>query len=57
MIEPVNRCFLYVDIEDASYIGPLIDDGSFCRSVVEMLLANRNKAITDIRTLDVKLTL
>src|SRR5262245_27706760 len=55
---PANRCFLYIDYEDSSYIGCLlIDDNAFCRQIVELLLANRNKTIADIGSLDLSSTL
>ena len=57
-IEPINRCFLYVDIDGESYIGCLlIDDNAFCRGIVELLRANRNLPIEDIGSLDVTFTL
>jgi hypothetical protein len=57
-IEPANRCFLYVDIDEASYIGCLlIDDVAFCREIVELLLANRSRSIADIGSLDLFYTL
>ena len=57
-IEPANRCFLYVDFDEASYIGCLlIDDTAFCRQIVEVLVANRNKRIADIGSVDLSPTL
>ena len=57
-IEPADRCFLYMDSDGASYIGCLlIDDTAFCRQIVEVLLANRNKMIADIGSLDLSSTL
>lgn len=53
-IEPGDRCFLYIDHGEASYIGCLlIEDNAFCRQVVELLLANRNRPIVEIGNLDV----
>jgi hypothetical protein len=43
---------------EASYLGCLlIDDNAFCRQIVELLLANRNKTIADIGSLDLSSTL
>ena len=57
-IEPADRCFLYIDFDGASYIGCLlIDDTVFCRQIVELLLANRNKPIAAIGSLDLSSTL
>src|SRR5262249_35866603 len=57
-IEPADRCFLYIDFDRASYIGCLlIDDIAFCRRIVEVLLANRDKTIADIGSLDLSSTL
>ena len=57
-IEPGDRCFLYIDFDGACYIGcPLIDDTAFCRQIVELLLANRNKTIAEIGSLDLPSTL
>jgi len=56
-IEPADRCFLYVDFDGASYIGCLlVDDTAFCRQIVELLLANRNKTIAEIGSLDLSST-
>jgi hypothetical protein len=45
---------LYIDHGEASYIGCLlIEDIAFCRQVVELLLANRNRPIVEIGNLDV----
>ena len=57
-IEPADRCFVYMDFDGASYIGCLlIDDIVFCRRTVEVLLANCNKTIAEIGSLDVPFTL
>jgi hypothetical protein len=53
-IEPADRCVLYIDHLGASYIGCLqIDHHVFCRQVVDLLLANRNRPIVEIGNLDV----
>ena len=57
-IEPADRCFLYMDFDGASYLGcVLIDNIAFCRQVIELLLAHRNKSIADIGSLDITHTL
>jgi len=55
---PANRCFLYIDYEDASYIGCLLccDEG-FCKSIVRVLEANLNKTIAEIGSIDLTRTL
>ena len=56
--EPADRCFLYMDFDGASYIGCLlIDDTAFCRQIVELLMANRNRPIAEIGSLDLSHTL
>jgi hypothetical protein len=51
-IEPADRCFIHVDIDEASYMSCLlIDDTAFCRQVVDLLLANRNRPISEIGSL------
>src|SRR5262245_26402755 len=58
MIEPAERCFLYIDFDGASYIGcVLLDDTTFCRQVVNLLLANCNTTIADIGSWDLPSTL
>ena len=57
-IEPADRCFIYMDFDGASYIGCLfIDNTTFCRQIVELLLANRSKTIADVGSLDLSSTL
>jgi len=47
-----------MDFNGASYLGCLlIDDNAFCRQKVELLLANCNKTIADIGSLDLSSTL
>ena len=51
---PANRCFLYIDYEDASYIGCLLcSDQGFCNSIVRVLEANLNKTMAAIGSLDI----
>jgi hypothetical protein len=57
-IEPADRCFIYMDFDGASYLGCLlIDNTAFCRQIVELLLANRNKTIAEVGSLDLSSTL
>ena len=57
-IQPADRCFIYMNFDGASYIGCLfIDNTAFCRKIVELLLANRNKSIADVGSLDLSSTL
>jgi len=57
-IEPADKCFVYMDFDGASYIGCLlIDNTAFCRQIVEVLLANRDKSIADVGSLDLSSTL
>ena len=56
-IEPSDRCFLYIDYEGSAYLGCLfIEDIAFCRLVVELLRANRNRPITEIGSLELSYT-
>src|SRR5262245_17624976 len=51
---PANRCFLYIDHEDASYVGCLLcSDQGFCNSIVRVLEANLDKPISVIGNLDI----
>ena len=51
---PANRCFLYIDYEDASYIGCLLcSDHVFCSQIVRILDANLNKTIAQIGRMDI----
>ncbi len=51
---PVNKCFLYIDYEDSSYMGCLFcSDHVFCLQIVRILQANLNKTIAEIGSLDI----
>ena len=51
---PADRCFLYIDYEDSSYIGCLLcADHAFCSQIVRILEANLNKTIAQIGSLDI----
>jgi len=53
-IQPANRCFLYNDYEDASYIGCLLCSNQvFCSLIVRILEANLDKPISVIGSLDI----
>jgi hypothetical protein len=53
-IQPSNRCFLFIDHEESSYIGGLmVDDPGFCAQVVSFLQAHcYNRPIAEIGGLD-----
>src|SRR5262247_2040913 len=54
MVLPANRCFLYIDYEESSYIGCLLfDDRNFCCQVVTLLQNHLDKPISEIGKLDV----
>jgi len=49
-----DRCFLYIDYEDASYIGCLLcGNHAFCSWIVRILEANLNNTIAYIGSLDI----
>src|SRR5262249_15699649 len=51
---PADRCFLYIDFDDSSYIGCLLcADHAFCTQIVRILEANLNKTIREIGSLDI----
>jgi hypothetical protein len=51
---PTDRCFLYIDHEESSYIGCLLySDHVFCSQIVRILEANLNKTIAEIGRLDI----
>ena len=55
---PADRCFLYIDYEDSSYIGCLLcADHAFCSQIVRILEANLNKTIAQIGSIDLSHTL
>ena len=57
-IEPANRCYLYMDHEESSYIGCLlVDDFAFCRHIAEVLRFCCNRPIAEIGSLDLAYTL
>jgi hypothetical protein len=57
-IKPVNRCYLYMNHEESSYIGCLlVDDFAFCRHIAEVLRFCCNRPIAQIGSLDLAYTL
>jgi hypothetical protein len=53
-VQPSNRCFLYMDFDDSSYLGCLLcADHAFCTQIVRILEANLNKPIRQIGSLDI----
>ena len=55
-IQPVNKCFLFIDHEKSSYIGGLtVDDHGFCTQIVSFLQQHYNRTISEIGDLDVPL--
>jgi hypothetical protein len=57
-IEPVDRMFLYMEYEGASYIGCLlIDHHSFCRQISRLLQDCCGRPIREIGDIDLSHTL
>jgi len=53
-VQPSNRCFLYMDFDDSSYLGCLLcAEHTFCTQIVRILEANLNKPIRQIGSLDI----
>jgi hypothetical protein len=58
LVQPANRCFLYIDHEGSSYIGCLlIEDHTFCGQIVKLLKGYCNRPIAEIGSLDLSHTL
>ena len=53
-IQPSNRCFLFIDYEESSYIGGLtVDNHAFCAQIVRFLQEHcNNRPIAEIGGLD-----
>jgi hypothetical protein len=48
-IQPSNRCFLFIDYEESSYIGGLmVDDSVFCDQITKLLQGCCNRPIAEI---------
>ena len=58
-IQPSNRCFLFIDYEQSSYIGDLtVDDHNFCAQIVRFLQQHcYNRPIAEIGGLDLSYAL
>jgi hypothetical protein len=53
-IRPLDRCYLYINQESATYLGCLlIDDELFCSQVANLLTCYCNHPIAEIGSLDV----
>jgi hypothetical protein len=52
-IQPSNRCFLFIDYEESSYIGGLmVDDSLFCDQITKLLQGCCNRPIAEIGGLE-----
>ena len=52
-IQPSNRCFLFIDYEESSYIGCLtVDDSVFCDQIAKLLQAHCDRPIAEIGSLE-----
>jgi hypothetical protein len=57
-ILPADRCFLYIDHEEASYMGCLlIDDRTFCGQIAKLLQGYYDRPIAEIGSIDLAHTL
>jgi hypothetical protein len=57
-IQPSDRCYLYIEHEESTYLGCLLfDDHPFCRYVAKLLESNCNRSIAEIGSLDLSHTL
>jgi hypothetical protein len=57
-LQPPDRCYLYIDHEQSSYLGCLLfDDRAFCRYVAKLLESYCNRPIAEIGSLDLSHTL
>jgi hypothetical protein len=58
VIDPPSRCYLYINLEESSYMGSLLfDDSAFCRYVALFLESYRNRPIAEIGSLELSRTL
>src|SRR4030095_7382766 len=52
-IQPSNRCFLFIDYEESSYICDLtVDDSVFCDQITKLLQGCGNRPIAEIGGLE-----
>jgi hypothetical protein len=57
-MQPPDRCYLYIDHEQSSYLGCLLfDDPAFCRHVAMLLDRYCNHPIAEIGNIDLAHTL
>src|SRR5215475_13181769 len=57
-VRAADRCFLHIDYEGSTYVGCLlVEDPVFCDQIVALLQGYVNRAIEDIRSLDITFTL
>jgi hypothetical protein len=57
-MQPPDRCYLYIDHEQSSYLGCLLfDDPAFCRHVAKLLESYCNRPIAEIGSIDLAHTL
>ena len=53
IVDPADRCFLYIDHEESSYLGCLqFDDHAVCNQVVKLLEGCCNRPIVEIGGLE-----
>jgi len=56
IVQPADRCFLYIDYEGSSYLGALLfDDYAFCNNIAEFLQFYLNCSIAEIGGLELPL--
>ena len=52
-IQPSNKCFLFIDYEESSYIGDLrVDESVFCDQITKLLQGCCNRPIAEIGGLE-----
>jgi hypothetical protein len=57
-LQPPDRCYLYIDHEQSSYLGCLLfDDRAFCRYIAKLLESYCNRPIAEIGSIDLAHTL
>lgn len=57
-LRPLNRCYLYMEHENSTYMGCLlIDDEAFCNQVIKILRCYCKHPIAEIGSLDLSHTL
>jgi hypothetical protein len=57
-IQPTDRCYLYIEHQESTYLGCLLfDDQAFCRHVAKFLEGYCDHPISEIGSLDLSYTL